>query len=173
MKGAANSVMVATALLFCGVNIPTPRAHAAGGVPLWTNFYNGPANSHDIAEAVAVDASGNVFVTGRSWSGNDPASSDYATVAYSSAGVPLWTRRYNGTANDEDDAYAIAVDKSGNVFVTGASAGTDFSFDYATLAYSGAGVPLWINRYSGPGLGDDEAFGIAVDSGGDVFVPGG
>src|SRR6266581_9022639 len=38
-------------------------AHAQGGVPLWTNRYDGPANSSDLARAIAVDSSGNVFVT--------------------------------------------------------------------------------------------------------------
>ena len=64
-------------------------------MPLWTNRYNGPANSYDAATAVAVDASGNVFVTGVMTAGID-----YATIAYSGAGVPLWTNRYNGPGND-------------------------------------------------------------------------
>ena len=46
---------------------------------------------------------------------------DYATIKYSSAGVPLWTNRYNGPANSDDYAYAVAVDGSDNVIVTGYS----------------------------------------------------
>jgi hypothetical protein len=71
-----------------------------------------------------VDSSGNVFVTGVSWRGSVYTSADYATVAYSGAGVPLWTNRYNGPLNNEDIANAIAVDRRGNVFVTGSSTGT-------------------------------------------------
>src|SRR6185295_5092027 len=100
------------------------------------NRYNGPGNSSDssdYAKAVAVDASGNVFVTGSSVgsAGND----DYATIAYSGAGVPLWTNRYDGPGNYSDIANAVAVDASGNVFVTGSSVGS--GYDYATIAYSG------------------------------------
>ena len=44
----------------------------------------------------------------------------------------------------------MAVDASGNVFVTGVGSSGSFS-DYATVAYSGAGVPLWTNCYDGAG----------------------
>ena len=46
---------------------------------------------------------------------------DYATIKYSSAGVPLWTNRYNGPGNGDDYASAVAVDGSNNVIVTGYS----------------------------------------------------
>src|ERR1035441_5170126 len=63
------------------------------GVPLWTNRYNG-LNGTDEATAVAVDGSNNVIVTGWSDTGFGEA---YATIKYSSTGVPLWTNRYGGT----------------------------------------------------------------------------
>ena len=54
---------------------------------------------------------------------------------------------------------AVTVDRSGHVFVTGTSSGT-------TEAYSGAGVPLWTNLFSGS-IG-----AIAVDRNGNVIVTG-
>jgi hypothetical protein len=140
--------------------------YSNAGVPVWTNRYNGPANDNDEAAAVAVDASGNVFVTGWSWGG--VTSSDYATIKYSGAGVPLWTNRYNGLGNSGDEVCAIAVDASGNVFVTGSSDGGD----YGTLSYSSTGVPLWTNRYNGPGNDRDWAKAVAVDASGNVYVAG-
>ncbi len=122
---------------------------------------------------MAVDASGNVFVTGYSYgSGGDH---DYATIAYSGTGVPLWTNRYNGTGNGWDIANAVAVDASGSVFVTGYSPGIAGSEDYVTIAYSGAGVPLWTNRYNGPGNGEDRPqtrSSLAIGSDGAVYVTG-
>jgi hypothetical protein len=131
-------------------------------VPLWTNRYAGEGLAS--AVAVAVDASGKVFVTGSS-------GGDYATIAYSGAGVPLWTNRYDGPGNWEDQATAIAVDGSGNVFVTGNSTGSG----YATIAYSGAGVPLWTNRYNGPVYIPGGAYSkssLAIGSDGAIYVAG-
>ena len=91
-------------------------------MPLWTNRYNGPGNSDDDANAVAVDGSNNVIVTG--YSAGSGSAYDYATIKYSSAGVPLWTNRYNGPGNRNDHASAVAVDGSNNVIVTGYSAGS-------------------------------------------------
>jgi hypothetical protein len=117
--------------------------YSAAGVPLWTNRYNGPGgpgNGIDEAQAVAVDGSGNVLVTGGSFNGS--SSYDYATIKYSGAGVPLWTNRYNGPGNDDDEVNAVAVDGIGNVFVTGFSVGIDGSWDYATIKYSSTSAPL-------------------------------
>ena len=149
-------------------------AYSNLGLPLWTNRYDGPGNNWDAPSAIAVDNSGNVFVTGYSYSGSDFTSQDYATIAYSNVGVPLWTNRYDGPAQLADEATAIAVDSSGNVFVTGYSqGGSDSTFaDYTTIAYSNVGVPLWTNRYDGPANGDDIPKAIAVDSSGNVFVSG-
>ena len=69
--------------------------------------------------------------------------------------VQAWVQRYNGPGNGDDYARAVAVDSSNNVIVTGYSAGNGSGYDYATIKYSSAGVPLWTNRYNGPGNGDD------------------
>jgi hypothetical protein len=142
--------------------------YSGAGVPLWTNRYNGPANSDDYAYALAVDRSGNVFVTGASDNGGGFTA--YATIKYSAAGALLWTRRYNGPSGI-DDATAIAVDGSGNVVVTGESR-SGSSDDYATIKYSSAGVALWTNRYDGPANGEDLPSAVAVDGSGNVYVTG-
>jgi hypothetical protein len=148
----------------------TTIKYSGAGVPLWTNLYNGPENSEDVAGAVAVDGSGNVFVTGQSV--GSLSGLDYATIAYSGAGMPLWTNRFDGPGNNTDYPQAIAVDASGNVFVTGTSYGSDTYNDYATIKYSGAGVPLWTNRYNGLGNSHDEPSAMAADGSGNVFVTG-
>ena len=144
--------------------------YSSAGVPLWTNRYNGPANRDDHAHGVAVDGNNNVIVTG--YSTGTSGWADYATIKYSNAGVPLWTNRYNGPGNGNDYAYAVAVDGSNNVIVTGYSYGSENTNDYATIKYSSAGVPLWTNRYNGPGNGDDQARAVAADANNNVIVAG-
>jgi hypothetical protein len=142
----------------------TPRGFSQGGVPLWTNLYNG-GNGGDTAMAIATDRNGNVVVVGNSPGSN--GLSDFATVAYSGAGVPLWTNRY-GSPGSVSGVAGIAVDGNGNAFVTG-SGGDEF----LTVGYSDTGVPLWTNSYNGPGTGGGRVLSIAVDKSGNVFVAGG
>jgi hypothetical protein len=139
-----------------------------GGV-LWTNHYNGPGNSDDQAQAVAVDTNGNAYVTGYSIAGGVYG---FATVAYSSAGLPLWTNRYDGSGHSAQLANAVAVDRDGNVFMTGGWFNQNTSFDYVTFKYSSAGVLLWTNRYDGPAHGPDHSTAIKTDKSGNVFVTG-
>jgi hypothetical protein len=145
-------------------------AYAASGAALWTNRYDAGGFSDDFPSAVAVDHSGNVFVTGYS------GGYDYATIAYSPAGRAFWTNRFNGWANSEDVAREVAVDHNGNVFVTGFSDSLNVpqqqDRDYATVAYSGAGVALWTNRHAGSGHALDWPHGVAVDDSGNVVVSG-
>ena len=140
----------------------------SSGDTLWVARYNGPGNGYDIAKAIAVDESGNVYVTGQS----EGSGNDYATIKYNSNGVEEWVARYNSTANSQDEATAIAVDASGNVYVTGHSRGTGTWADYATIKYNSSGDTLWVARYNGPLDSHDQATAIAVDALGNVYVTG-
>jgi hypothetical protein len=142
----------------------------SAGVQQWVQTYNGPGNIWDGAFAIAVDGSGNVYVTGYSYgSGTDD---DYATIKYDSAGVQQWVQTYNGPGNSWDEARAIAVDGSANVYVTGYSWGLVTSLDYATIKYNSAGVQQWVQRYNGLGNDDDYARAIVVDGSANVYVTG-
>lgn len=150
--------------------------YSNSGVPLWTNVYNGPGNSDDMLAAMAIDSSGDVFVTGGSaatgsYPYDDPVNLDYATVGYSSAGVPLWTNRYDGLGHSNDQATAIAVDTNGNVLVTGIAVSTNSVVEYVTLKYSPAGTGLWTNRYFAGGM-NVQPKAIAADKNGNVFITG-
>jgi uncharacterized delta-60 repeat protein len=137
---------------------------------VWVARYNGPANSRDEARSVAVDDEGNVYVTGESQGIGTAA--DYATIKYNSAGSQLWVARYNGPGNSFDHARELVIDSSGNVYVTGSSAGIGTGQDYATIKYNSSGVQQWVARYNGPGNSDDDANSLKVDAFGNVYVTG-
>ncbi|MDZ7291671.1 MAG: SBBP repeat-containing protein [candidate division KSB1 bacterium] len=140
------------------------------GVEQWVARYKGPESDEDLAAALAIDASGNVYVTGQSgWVTNF----DYVTVKYNSEGVEQWVARYNGPVSSEDEAVALAVDASGNVYVTGWSLDSVSRGDYATVKYDSTGAQQWVARYGGLREdSDDRAMALAVDASGNVYVTG-
>ena len=148
---------------------PTPIPPPAP-IQAWVALYNGPTSNDDEATAMAVDGSGNAYVTGKSLGTTYP-DFDYATIKYNSAGQQQWVARYNGPGNFGDDAYAIAIDGTGNVYVTGGSWGDHYT-DYATVKYNSVGEQQWVTRYSGPGHYLDDAKAIALDNVGNVYVTG-
>ncbi|MEO0079806.1 MAG: SBBP repeat-containing protein [candidate division WOR-3 bacterium] len=139
---------------------------------LWVSAYNGPANSTDYPNAILVDNLGNLYVTG--YSLQSSGMYDYLTIKYRAAtGETLWTRRYNGTGNGTDMAYALALDSAGNVIVTGASTGSmGADYDIVIVKYDPNGVTRWVTRYNGPGSDNDGGNAIGVDQLGNVYVAG-
>lgn len=144
--------------------------YAPDGEVLWARGYDGPASGEDKASALVVDGSGNAYVTGKSQ--GDGTSDDFTTVKYYPDGDTAWVRRYNGQANGPDQAVAIAVDDSQNVYVAGFSWGGLTSHDCVTVKHDSAGTQLWTRRYDGPASGEDRAVALAVDHGGNVVVAG-
>ena len=142
------------------------------GDSAWVRRYNGPNDNYDEPTSMTGDGAGNVYITGFSRNTSFASSADYLTIKYTSAGDSAWVRRYEGAVNGQDEANDIAVDDSGNVYVTGTSVGT-FS-DYATIKYNSAGTQQWVARYHGPfNTSNDYAHSIALSANGFIYVTGG
>ncbi|MGB7063078.1 MAG: SBBP repeat-containing protein [Candidatus Zixiibacteriota bacterium] len=177
------------------VDYTTIRYDSAGTL-LWTRRYDGmPRKSWDRALDLALDRAGNIHVTGESGGrSSEPVDldwdtirteiwfvmPDYVTVKYDPLGNENWVNRYGGPANSLDEVYAIAVDDSGNVHVTGSSDkfkgkpgdGWSLASGYATVKYYRDGKEAWISRYDARGCIESGARAIAVDQDGNVFVTG-
>ncbi|WP_167855069.1 SBBP repeat-containing protein [Hymenobacter wooponensis] len=153
------------------VNYATVK-YSASGQQQWAAFYDGPANLADQPVDLALDAAGNVYVTGTSANGS--TRDDYATVKYSPSGQQLWAARYDGPSSGNDQAVELALDGAANVYVTGISdTPVGGQEDYATLKYNSNGQQLWVARFNGQGNGSDRVTGLAVDANGNAYVTGG
>ena len=142
----------------------------SSGLMQWLQIYNGTGNNVDRGSAIAIDQEGNVYVTG--FSTGAGSRYDYATIKYDSLGIMKWVQRFNGPTSMDDMPAAIAIDNSGNIYITGwCSAGALFD-DYATLKYNSEGVLQWIQKYNGTGSNQDQARSIAIDIWGNVYVTG-
>jgi hypothetical protein len=163
----------------------------------WHTFYG--QSGTDSGQAIGVDANGNVYITGQSsasWNGpsNHPPIHDHAGTGMSdifvlkldSSGTYQWHTFYGSSAYN-DAAHSIAVDKSGNVYVTGDSsaswngdgnAAPKHNFDgidgYAqlfVLKLNNLGQFQWHTFY-GKAMHDTYPNAIAADGYGNVFVTG-
>jgi hypothetical protein len=105
------------------------------GDSLWTTIFNGSANNNDYVEAMVIDNSANVYITGMTVENNPGLNFNCLTIMYDSSGVQQAVQKFNGNANDEDAGFAIALDKWNNVYVAGRTVDSVNSFDYLVIKY--------------------------------------
>ncbi len=164
----------------------------AGGAALAYSTYLG-GSGYDLAYAIAVDSSGDAYVAGSTGSTNFPIMNplqrvygggafDAFITEFNPAGSALIYSTYLG-GKLEDDGNGIAVDSSGNVYLTGYTVSTNFPLqnpfqkrlagagDVFVSKISANGAALTYSSYLG-GSGDDTGAGIAVDSSGYAYVTG-
>lgn len=144
------------------------------GVQQWSATYNGPNSTTDVASAITLDGSGNIYITGAS-DGTLTALTDYATIKYNSSGIQQWVSRYN-YANSIDIATSIEYNTVSNlVLVTGSSGSTYTDWDFATIRYdesTGAQVGSASRIANVLGNAQDKTFSMASDPLGNVYIAG-
>ncbi|MBI5802249.1 MAG: PD40 domain-containing protein [Verrucomicrobia bacterium] len=134
VDSAGNAVVTGNTEVSGNMDFTTIK-YLSDGTPAWTNHYDGVAIGRDHPNAIAVNAAGDVIVTGDS---AGTLSTDFVTVKYTAAGAGVWTNRYDGTSSGNDIPNAIAVDSGTNAFVTGAADGVMRTIKYAFVPPPGA-----------------------------------
>jgi len=163
----------------------------ASGAIVWSTYIGGSYNEN--LEAIALDASGNVYVAGWTFSSDFPianaaqsspgGSSDAFVSKFSPAGDRLIYSSYLGGAKREE-CYGLAVDGSGRAVIAGNTESTDFPVHGAFQnSHAGGRLDGFVARFNASGssisyasyLGgakDETAHAVAVDSGGSAYVAG-
>jgi uncharacterized delta-60 repeat protein len=141
------------------------------GDTAWVRRYNGPGNSNDSPNAIAVDNAGNVYVSGGCWGGTG-TSYDITTIKYYPNGTTAWLKRYNGPGSNADWVWDMTFDNAGYLYIAGGSMGSGTYYDYITIKYDSNGDTIWLRNYNGPGNNNDVINRITVEDDNDVFVTG-
>lgn len=152
------------------------RFSAATGDLLWTRQYGGP--SLDVASGIAIDGSGGVFITGETQGALQPGVANAGSLdaflvkVKATTGDQLWVRQFGSAGQDRPAS--VAVDNTGNAFVTGYTdgnlAGAIGGNDGFLAAYSPGGDKISLVQFGTSAF--DTPTGVAVDGSGSVFVAG-
>ena len=130
----------------------------------------------DRSDSVALDAFGNAYITGytRGDLGGSNAGGDDAFLSkFDSAGNELWTSQIGST--EQDLSYSVAVDASGNVYIsgntTGDLGGPNAGFYDAFLSkFDSSGNEAWTTQIGTKQW--DRSSSVAVDASGDIYISG-
>jgi hypothetical protein len=159
------------------------------GTKGWESILDGETCSSDAdhGNAITVDSSNNIFVTGQTGAGTHLDCGlngntgfgrlDAFVTKYNSTGSRQWTKQIGSNYNDF--GHSITTDISGNVYITGytfgdinGSSGVNHSGDVITVKYNSDGDKQWSKQFSTGSTKREEGAGISVDSSGNTYVVG-
>lgn len=173
-------------------NLFVAKLNAAGTALFYSTYVGG--NGGDMANGLAVDSSGNAYVTGSTGSANFPVTPGAFQTAYA-GGTDAFVTKLNATGDalvystylggsQSESATSIAVDASGSAYVTGETQSTNFpttsgAFQTANpggghafvTKLNAAGNALAYSTYLG-GSGSEIAYGITINSPGNAYIIG-
>jgi len=183
-----------TSLVNAGDNDIFLTKYDANGNVLWARRAGG--DNYDYANSIAVDASGNIYVAGYFESdtarfgsyillntGGTDNTADMFLAKYDANGNVLWVRNAAGLGDDK--ANSVAIDASGNAYVTGSFTSfyltfgtvmltnadtTSYTDDIFIAKYTSSGSVAWAKRAGD--LGWEEALSVSVDASSNIYIAG-
>jgi hypothetical protein len=157
-----------------------------GGALVYSTYLGG--GGEDQGYGIAIDGSGNAYITGYTSSTDFPttpgafdisyhASSDVFVSKLNATGTALVYSTYLGGGNNEESR-SIALDNSGNAYITGYTSSTDFPTTPGAFNTSSGGV--FVSKLNASGtaliystyLGGGSGYGIALDGSGNAYITG-
>ncbi|MBN1447568.1 MAG: SBBP repeat-containing protein [Bacteroidetes bacterium] len=156
----------------------------------WATYFGGSAAEY--VNGVATDGSGNVIITGYTYSVNIPVtagafqtvqagSTDAFIVKYDASGSRLWSTYFGGSSGDY--GHCITTAGNGDVIVAGATTSSNLPvtdattykgstgwFDAFAVTFTSGGLLAWAT-YIG-GTHRDLAYGVAIDGNGNIIIAG-
>ncbi|MGH9837979.1 MAG: SBBP repeat-containing protein [Blastocatellia bacterium] len=171
------------------------KLNAAGSALVYSTYLGG--NGTEGGFAIVVDASGSAYIAGGTTSTNFPTASPLQAAHSGGAVWEGFVTKLNATGSalvystylgstSQDLGYGIAVDASGNAYITGETSSFNFAhfptvnplqptigggFDAFVTKVNAAGSALLYSTYLG-GSGSEIGFGITVDTNGNAYVTG-
>jgi len=146
----------------------------SGGNEVWTTQIG--TSESDVSYSIALDASDNAYISGRTngdLDGTSAGSHDAFLSKFDSDGNNLWTNQIGTSAWDE--SMSVAVAGSGDVYISGSTRGdlggvNAGSNDAFLSKFDSGGNELWTTQI-GTSRGDP-SYSVAVDASGNAYISG-
>jgi hypothetical protein len=172
---AANNVIVAGNARTGGQNDIFTAKWNSGGTLQWYATLGGTEDQDDSAEDVATDAAGNVYVAGAIDNFDEGVVVKYAAAqdpVYPGHGDWQWTHHiFSGTAVEYGEAYALAVDASGHIYVTGSRPTATGGTDAFLVRLKDDGSRVWLRGWNNGRRRGDWAYHVVCSARG-IWVGG-
>lgn len=152
-------------IVVSGNNQYVTARYTPDGEELWRATYDEPAGMWDESYAIAVDADGNAFVTGRAFGAGGFRT---VTVKYSPDGEELWANRSTIAGYSK----GIDVDSEGNAYVAGIRFVNVEQWDFVLTKYTPDGEEAWVETIPAPGADPNNGIPIVVGDDDTIYIGG-